>query len=121
MVDDFFVTDADFVKNLLGPFMLVGQHGDREPFMADCAEDLPAGTFGIGFKTVFCTETFADGGHIGIAFLVKSTLFCYRTVGVEFSIHKKSAPLQCFRFCSIKAIYLSRINRGSSMTEIFHF
>lgn len=79
MMHDLFVSDPDFVEDLPGPFMLVGQHGDREPFMADRAEDLPAGTFSIVFEAVFCTKTFTDRGHINIAFLIKSTLSCHGT------------------------------------------
>lgn len=87
MDDDGFVSFADLIENLLGSFMLIGQHIQRYPFGADGIENAPAGTLLERFHAVFGFQPPADRRHISMALLKKGTLMAQRTGGWSLCFH----------------------------------
>ena len=58
------VVTADIVYDLPGQPMLIGHHGQGDPFGAEFLVDFHAGAFGEIFHAVFVSEALADIGHV---------------------------------------------------------
>ena len=61
---EFDVVPADVAENLGGPFVLIGHHGQGDPFAAEFPVDLHAGAVGLVVHAVLISKTLADVGHV---------------------------------------------------------
>ncbi len=64
---------GDIGEDVFGPFVVIGQHLERDPFMADAVVDTQARASGVVEAAVFLLELSADFGEKVFITLIKST------------------------------------------------